>query len=98
MMQLPHTKHDSWRFIYEMVTYVVMALALWCVFVYVPTEEVQGIVQRIFYFHVSAALTMFLAFFVVCVASIVYLWKQTVWWDSVAVSAAELGVVFCTLV
>jgi heme exporter protein C len=97
-MQLPHTLHDSWRFIYEMLTYVVMALALWCVFVYVPTEKVQGIVQRIFYFHVSAALTMFLAFFVVCVASIRYLWKQTVWWDSVALSAAELGVVFCTLV
>ena len=79
-------------------TYVVMALALWCVFVYVPTEKAQGIVQRIFYFHVSVALTMFVAFFVVCVASIVYLWKQAPWWDSVALSAAELGVVFCTLV
>lgn len=98
MMPFLHTRHVHWRLIHETVTYVVMALALWCVFVYVPTEKVQGIVQRIFYFHVSAALTMFLAFFIVCVASILYLWKQTVWWDSVALSAAEIGVVFCTLV
>jgi len=75
-----------------------MAVALWCVFVYVPTEKAQGIVQRIFYFHVSVALTMFVAFFLVCVASIGYLWKQTPWWDSLALSAAEIGVLFCTLV
>lgn len=79
-------------------TYIVMVLALWGVFVYVPTEQVQGIVQRIFYFHVSSALTMFLAFFVVFVASIIYLWKRLTWWDNVAASAAEIGVVFCTLV
>jgi len=75
-----------------------MVVALWLIFVYVPTEQVQGVVQRIFYFHVSSALTMFVAFFVVCVASIIFLWTQTVWWDSVAASAAEIGVMFCTLV
>lgn len=87
-----------WYGLQAVATYVTMALALWCVFVYVPTEKVQGIVQRIFYFHVSAALTMFVAFFVVCLASIGYLWKQTPWWDSIALSAAELGVLFCTIV
>jgi heme exporter protein C len=87
-----------WEHVQAGLTYVVMALALWCVFVYVPTEKVQGIVQRIFYFHVSVALTMFVAFFLVCVASIGYLWKQTPWWDSLALSAAEIGVLFCTLV
>ena len=79
-------------------TYIVMVLALWGVFVYVPTEQVQGIVQRIFYFHVSSALTMFLAFFIVFISSIIYLWKRLTWWDNVAASAAEIGVVFCTLV
>ncbi len=88
----------KWYTVQAAVTYVVMAAALWCVFVYVPTEKVQGVVQRIFYFHVSSALTMFVAFFLVCATSIGYLWKQTPWWDSVAVSAAEIGVVFCTLV
>jgi heme exporter protein C len=35
---------------------------------------------------------------VVFLASIVYLWTHTAWWDSVAASAAEIGVIFCTLV
>jgi heme exporter protein C len=89
---------QPWEHVQAGLTYGVMAVALWCVFVYVPTEKAQGIVQRIFYFHVSVALTMFVAFFLVCVASIGYLWKQTPWWDSMALSAAEIGVLFCTLV
>jgi heme exporter protein C len=97
-VQVPRAKCWGWHVVYATATYAMMALALWCVFVYVPTEKVQGIVQRIFYFHVSAALTMFLAFFIVCMSSIIYLWKQTPWWDSVALSAAEIGVVFCTMV
>jgi heme exporter protein C len=43
-------------------------------------------------------LLCFFAFFVVCVASIIYLWKNSDWWDAVALSAAEIGVGFCTLV
>jgi heme exporter protein C len=86
------------QMLHAIATYVVMVAALWGIFVYVPTEKAQGIVQRIFYFHVSAAATMFLAFGVVFVASIVYLWKNLPWWDHLAASAAELGVMFCTLV
>jgi heme exporter protein C len=41
---------------------------------------------------------MFLAFFVVFVASIIFLWKRLMWWDNIAASAAEIGVIFCTLV
>ena len=98
MQQSRTASKQPWEHVQAGLTYVVMAIALWCVFVYVPTEKAQGIVQRIFYFHVSVALTMFVAFFLVCVASIGYLWKQTPWWDSVALSAAEIGVLFCTLV
>ena len=68
------------------------------VFLYAPTEQMQGMVQKIFYFHVAAALTMFGAFLLVCVASSMYLWQQAEWWDAIACSAAEIGVVFCTLV
>ncbi len=94
---LSGARHGWFRF-YTALTYIVMVLALGGVFLYVPTEKVQGAVQRIFYFHVSSALTMFVAFFVVFLASILYLWKRAAWWDSVAASAAELGVFFCTLV
>jgi heme exporter protein C len=41
---------------------------------------------------------MFLAFFIVFIGSIMYLWTRAGWWDSVAASAAEIGVMFCTLV
>jgi heme exporter protein C len=72
--------------------------ALLLVFVDAPLEQMQGLVQKIFYFHVAAALTMFGAFGLVCLASVCYLWKQTAWWDAVARSAAESGVLCCTLV
>ncbi len=78
--------------------YVVMLFATLLVFIYAPNEQMQGIVQKIFYFHVSSSVTAFSAFFLVFVASIMYLWKNAEWWDAVALSAAEIGVVFCTLV
>ena len=39
--------------------------ALWIVFLGVPTEREMGVVQRIFYFHVSSAWVAFLGFFLV---------------------------------
>jgi heme exporter protein C len=71
--------------------------ALVAVFVIAPTEVEMGDVQRIFYFHVAAAWTAFLAFFLVFVGSIAYLRTRTLGWDVLAVSAAEIGVVFTTL-
>ena len=56
------------------------------------------IVQRIFYFHVPSALTSFLAFFTAFVASIAYLSTRRAFWDHLAHSAVELGVLFCTAV
>ena len=73
-------------------------VALYAAFVYAPTEAVQGDVQRIFYFHVSLAWLAYLAFFVVFLGSIVYLWKRSEWWDILARSSAEIGVVLTTLV
>ena len=75
-----------------------MLFAILLVFIYAPNEKDQGIVQKIFYFHVSSSVTTFTVFFLVFVASMMYLWKHSDWWDAVALSAAEIGVVFCTLV
>ena len=73
-------------------------VALYMVFVWVPTEASMGIVQRIFYFHVPSAWAGFLAFSVVFVTSILYLAKRDPKWDVVAHCSAHLGVVFTTLV
>jgi len=50
--------------------------------------------QRIIYFHVPVAWLSMLAFGVTAVGSVVYLVTSKRLWDSVAVSSAELGIVF----
>jgi len=76
---------------------LLMLANLYFIFMVAPTDSVLGQVQRIFYFHVPIAIMSFLAFFLVFVASIVYLIKRQRRWDSLAHSAAEVGVVFVTL-
>ncbi len=75
-----------------------MLVALYLIFMVVPTERDQGIVQRIFYFHVPSAWTAFLGFFVVCGASLAFLWRGDEYWDLTAKASAEVGMVFCSLV
>ena len=77
---------------------VLMLANMYLIFMWAPTEAVMGHVQRIFYFHVPMAWISFLAFFIVFVGSVLYLWKRDSRWDALASSAAELGVVFTTLV
>jgi heme exporter protein C len=72
--------------------------ALFMVFAYVPTEAQQGIVQRIFYFHVSCAWVAFAAFGLVAIAGCFYLWFGQKIWDDLACAAAETGMLFCSLV
>ncbi|MBI2855908.1 MAG: cytochrome c biogenesis protein CcsA [Chloroflexi bacterium] len=76
---------------------VMMLVILYLIFLWVPTERNLGVSQRIFYFHVPLAWTMFLAFFFVLVGSVGYLWRRTPGWDQLAYAAAEIGVLFTTL-
>ena len=78
--------------------FALMLAALYMALVYAPTEKYAGAVQRIFYFHVPLAWVGFLAFLVVFIGSILYLWKRSVIWDSIAWASAEVGVVFTSLV
>ncbi|HWX55954.1 MAG TPA: cytochrome c biogenesis protein CcsA [Verrucomicrobiae bacterium] len=63
-----------------------------------PTEASMGNAQRIFYYHVPAATCAYTLFFVNFVASIVFLWKRSPVADLWAVAAAEVGLVFATVV
>lgn len=78
-------------------TLALMVLSLWMIFAWVPTEAEQGIVQRIFYFHVPCAWVAFAAFAIVAVAGIFYLWLGGQIWDDLGYAAAEIGMLFCTL-
>jgi heme exporter protein C len=63
-----------------------------------PREATMGDVQRIFYYHLPSAWIAFLLFFVNFLASIWYLIRRSVGADALALSAAEVGVSFCTIV
>ncbi len=86
------------RRLLPLLTCVAMLAALWLVFMVVPTEQRMGIVQRIFYFHVSSAMVAYLGFMVVAGASAVYLRSGSAAADRLAGAAAEVGVLFCTIV
>ena len=74
-----------------------MIVAFVLIYIYVPTEVGMGVVQRIFYIHVPLAWVSFLAFFVVFVSSVLYLWKREARWDILAQSSGEVGLVLTTL-
>lgn len=71
-----------------------MVVHLYLVFMWVPTEATMGIVQRLFYFHVPAAMAAFVACFVGGVSAILYLVKRDPKYDDLSLAANESLVVF----
>ncbi|HEV2445865.1 MAG TPA: cytochrome c biogenesis protein CcsA [Candidatus Sulfopaludibacter sp.] len=71
-----------------------MILTLYLIFDWVSTEATMGIVQRIFYFHVPAAIASFTASFVGGIASIMYLVKRDNRYDDLSLAANESVVLF----
>ena len=61
------------------------------VFLTSPPDRDMGHLQKIMYVHVPAAWNAFLAYFVVAIASLRYLWKGRPSDDLLASSAAEVG-------
>lgn len=92
------TKPKFLNAIFLGLTFSAMLLSLYGIFIYAPIEKTMGIIQKIFYVHLSLAFLSFFAFFIVFVASIIYLLKKDDRWDILAHSSAEVGVIFCSLV
>lgn len=59
-----------------------------------PPDRDMGDLQKIMYVHVPAAWMTFIAFFVVFVCSVRYMWKGNENDDLLAAAAAEVGAVF----
>jgi len=72
-------------------------LAMWMGLVWAPTDAVQGEVYRVIYVHVPTAWLAYLAFVVVFLASVGWLWTRRPWFDALAVASAEIGVLFTGL-
>jgi len=68
-------------------------------FFYAPVERrSMGVVQKIFYVHVPAAMAAYAGFTVTSVCSLLYLLKPHRTWDMAAVSGAQIGMIFCWFV
>ena len=63
----------------------------------VPADLNQGDAQRIMYPHVASAWLAYLSFGVTALGGVMWLWKRDLRWDAVAVSGAEVGVLFTAL-
>jgi heme exporter protein C len=75
-----------------------MVLALYMAFIQAPRETTMGDLQRIFYFHVPAGIAGMTAFAVNFVASLMFVIRRNRRWDQLALSAAEVGVMFFIIV
>jgi heme exporter protein C len=76
---------------------VLLVAAAGLVIFYAPTDAVQGIVQKIFYLHVPAAIAAYTCFAAVLVGGLVYLWNESPSADRLARAGAEVGLVFTTV-
>src|SRR5687767_6551763 len=76
---------------------VMFAAAPWMI-MRAPEESTMGLIQRIFYFHVPAAFTMFVSAFVSGIAGAVYLARRTERAAHLTAAAGELVVVFGAIV
>ncbi len=78
-----------------------------CAFIFSPpdarpgpepgTEIGQFDAVRLMYVHVPAAIWTYVALGTCALASGVYLWRRSAWWDRLAHACAEIGVVLCAI-
>jgi len=74
-----------------------VAVFAWLV-VSAPIDGVQGVIQKILYVHPACAFAAYAGFGLTAFGGAMYLWRGDEAWDRLAAAAAEVGVVFCTLV
>lgn len=92
----PHTGSQGTRVLGSVTAAGLVMLSLFAL-VFSPAEADQGDAVRLMYIHVPTAVVAFLAFFVTAAGSALWLWKKSRWWDLVAASSAEIGVIFTAL-
>jgi heme exporter protein C len=76
---------------------LLLAYNLYHIFLVLPDDALQGAIYRIIFFHVPAAITGMIGYFVALVLSILYLSSGNFRYDSLAASVVEVSVVFSVL-
>jgi heme exporter protein C len=75
-----------------------MVTLMYLVFMVVPADRAQGLVQKVFYVHVPAAWVAFTAFGVTGFFGLRYLMTRDLRHDRLAAASAEVGVYYITMV
>jgi len=78
----------------DILSLILIPSALILILFFTPVENVMGPVQKVFYFHVSAAWAGMLSFILAAVAGGGYLITRRQWWDWLSLSSIEVGLVF----
>ena len=91
-----HTGSRTTRLLGAAVLVGVVTMVLLGFFV-APEDDLMADSVRMIFVHVPSAILTYVAFSVTAVGSVMWLWKRSVWWDIVAHSSAEIGVIFCGL-
>jgi heme exporter protein C len=94
----PSSLADVGFYLLVLVTGGLFAWTLQVIFFRAPIEATMGIVQKIFYFHVPAAYSMYLGATVCFVGSAAYLVVPRDWADALARAGAEAAVCFGAMV
>ncbi len=76
--------------VYWAATLLVLAAGVVLATGFAPTDASMGLVQKLIYLHIPAAVTAFLATGGVCVGSVAYLWTRERTWDEFACSCAKV--------
>jgi heme exporter protein C len=76
---------------------LLLAYNLYHIFLVLPDEAMQGPIYRIIFFHVPAAITGMIGYFLALLLSILYLSSGNFRYDSLAASVVEVSVVFSVL-
>jgi heme exporter protein C len=80
------------------VTAILFVYNINLIFLRVPTEKTMGIVQKIFYFHVPSAYSMYIGATACFVGSVMYLIRPRDAWDALARAGGEAAVAFGAIV
>lgn len=80
--------------ILNILSVILILVAFIIIIFFTPTEKVMGLVQKVFYFHVSTAWVGMLGFIGAGVVAIIYLTTKDMKWDIVGLAAVEISLVF----
>ena len=83
--------------ILDFLSLILVPAAVVLIVSFTPVEAVMGPVQKVFYFHVSAAWAGMAGFILGAVAGAGYLLTRRMRWDWLSTSAIEVGLVFAII-